>query len=128
MLHLLNQMSAGFALARGARGFFAARPVTPWLQPAGTIEATSFYDISDLKLTPEHLVDLIASMLAQPAWVSAPSMSERAISFGSTPLPMAVGLSTSCPVRRRHPAFRQPKSKVNIDGTAVSYRIRRCDG
>ena len=57
MLHLLNQMSAGFALARGARGFFAARPVTPWLQPAGTIEATSFYDISDLKLTPEHLVE-----------------------------------------------------------------------
>ena len=25
VLHLLNQMSAGFALARGARGFFAAR-------------------------------------------------------------------------------------------------------
>jgi NTE family protein len=55
--HLLNQMSAGFALARGARGFFAARPLTPWLQPAGTIEATSFYDISDLKLTLERLVD-----------------------------------------------------------------------
>jgi len=55
--HLLNQMSASFALTRGARGFFAARPVTPWLQPAGTIEATSFYDIGDLKRTLEHLVD-----------------------------------------------------------------------
>ena len=55
--HLLNQMSASFAFTRGARGFFAARPVTPWLHPAGTIEATSFYDIGDLKRTLEHLVD-----------------------------------------------------------------------
>ena len=55
--NLLNQMSAGFALTRGARGFFAPRPVTPWLQPAGMIEATSFYDISDLKRTLERLVD-----------------------------------------------------------------------
>ena len=31
--------------------------MTPWLQPAGPIEATSFDDISDLKLTLEHLVD-----------------------------------------------------------------------
>ena len=55
--HLLNQMSAGFALTRGAEDSFAARPLMPWLQPAGTIEATSFYDISDLKLTLERLVD-----------------------------------------------------------------------
>src|SRR4029077_15098913 len=33
MRNLLNQMSAGLALARGAGGFFAARPVMPWLEP-----------------------------------------------------------------------------------------------
>jgi NTE family protein len=56
--NLLNQMSAGLALASGARGFFTTRPVSPWLQPAGTIEATSFYDTGDLKRTLERLVDL----------------------------------------------------------------------
>jgi NTE family protein len=40
--HILNQMSAGLALTSGARGFFKTRPVWPWFQPAGTIEATSF--------------------------------------------------------------------------------------
>jgi NTE family protein len=49
--NIANQMSAGFALASGANGFFTARPVVPWLQPAGTIEATSFYDTRDLKHT-----------------------------------------------------------------------------
>jgi NTE family protein len=29
----------------------------PWLAPAGTIEATSFYDTRDLKHTLERLVD-----------------------------------------------------------------------
>jgi NTE family protein len=54
---LLNQMSAGFAMASGAKGFFSLRPIPPWLQPAGTIEATSFYDTSELKRTLERLVD-----------------------------------------------------------------------
>jgi NTE family protein len=54
---LLNQMSAGLALAGGAKGFFAARPVTPWLQPAGTTGAISFYDTSHLRDTLERLVD-----------------------------------------------------------------------
>src|ERR1700754_1530075 len=53
----LNQMSAGLALARGARGFFAPRVASPWMHPAGAIEATSFYDIGDLKGTLERLVD-----------------------------------------------------------------------
>jgi NTE family protein len=57
MRKFLNQMSAGFAWAGGASGFFSARPVTPWLQPAGTIAATSFYDTEDLKRTLERLVD-----------------------------------------------------------------------
>jgi NTE family protein len=55
--NLINAMSAGFAVANGARDFFAIRPVTPWLQPVGTIEATSFYDTIALKRTLERLVD-----------------------------------------------------------------------
>src|SRR5580658_3010870 len=35
--NLLNRMSASLALARGARGFFAVRPLTPWLHPDETI-------------------------------------------------------------------------------------------
>jgi NTE family protein len=57
MRQLLNQMSAGFAMASGARGFFTARRLPAWFQPGGTIEATSFYDTSDLKRTLERLVD-----------------------------------------------------------------------
>jgi NTE family protein len=55
--NFLNQMSAGLALSNGARGFFKTRAVGPWLEPAGTIEATSFYDTADLKRTLERLVD-----------------------------------------------------------------------
>jgi NTE family protein len=55
--NIFTQMSATFALASGANGFFTARPLVPWLQPAGTIEATSFYDTRDLKHTLERLVD-----------------------------------------------------------------------
>ncbi len=55
--NLLNQMSANFAVACGATGFFSARAMMPWLQPGGTLGATSFYDTSDLKRTLERLVD-----------------------------------------------------------------------
>jgi len=55
--NLLNQMSASFAAACGATGFFSARAALPWLQPGGTREATSFYDTKDLKRTLERLVD-----------------------------------------------------------------------
>jgi NTE family protein len=57
MRQLLNQMSAGFAAASGARGFFKARPVPPLFQPAGTIDATSFYDTRELKRTLERVAD-----------------------------------------------------------------------
>jgi NTE family protein len=57
MRNLLNHMSAGLAVASGASGFFAARSLVPWLHPAGTIEATSFYDTAGLKRTLERLVD-----------------------------------------------------------------------
>ena len=55
--YLLSQLNANFGVACGASGFFSARPVTPWLQPAGTLEATSFYDTRALKQTLERLVD-----------------------------------------------------------------------
>jgi NTE family protein len=55
--NIFNQMSASFAFAGGANGFFTTRPVVPWLHPAGTIEATSFYDTRNLKRTLERLVD-----------------------------------------------------------------------
>jgi NTE family protein len=55
--NLLNQMSANFAVASGATGFFSARAMMPWFQPGGTLGATSFYDTSDLKHTLERLVD-----------------------------------------------------------------------
>jgi NTE family protein len=55
--NLFNQFSAGLALASGAKGFFSARPVPPWLLPAGTLEATSFYNTGDLKPTLERLID-----------------------------------------------------------------------
>ncbi|HTZ03122.1 MAG TPA: patatin-like phospholipase family protein [Xanthobacteraceae bacterium] len=55
--HFLNQMSAGVALIAGAKGFFTARPLGPWLAPAGTVAATSFYDTSALKPSLERLID-----------------------------------------------------------------------
>jgi NTE family protein len=54
---LANQISAGLALVRGAPGFFAPRLPIPWLQPFGTLEATSYYDSAPLKATLERLVD-----------------------------------------------------------------------
>ena len=57
MRSAFNRMSAGFSLWRGAKGFFHARPLAPWMEPAGTPEATSFYDTDSLKRTLERLVD-----------------------------------------------------------------------
>jgi NTE family protein len=57
MRQLLNQMSAGFAMASGTRGFFTTRTLPPWVQPSGAMEATSFYDTDHLKRTLERLVD-----------------------------------------------------------------------
>jgi NTE family protein len=54
---LMNQMSAGSAIANGVGGFFAPRMPQPWLQPNGSPEATSYYDSAPLKATLEDLVD-----------------------------------------------------------------------
>ena len=55
--NLLNQISANLAASFGSTGFFSARPLIPWLQPGGTLEATSFYDTKSLRGTLERLVD-----------------------------------------------------------------------
>ena len=54
---LVNQMSASLALAHGVGGFFVPRVPMPWLQPNGSLEATSYYDSAPLKATLENLVD-----------------------------------------------------------------------
>jgi NTE family protein len=54
---LANQVNAGLAAALGAPGMFAPRLFSPWLQPAGTPEATSYYDTSALRATLERFVD-----------------------------------------------------------------------
>jgi NTE family protein len=55
--NLLNQTSANLAATFGAAGFFSARPLMPWLQPGGSLGATSFYETKHLKHTLERLVD-----------------------------------------------------------------------
>jgi NTE family protein len=52
-----NQQSASLVLTMGAPSFFKPRVVSPWLHPAGSLEATSYYDTSALKGTLERLVD-----------------------------------------------------------------------
>ena len=53
----LNQVSAAFALTSGAPAFFTPRLSVPWLAPAGTPSATSYYDTAPLRQTLERLVD-----------------------------------------------------------------------
>ena len=53
----MNQLSAGLAVSSGASGFFSPRLSVPWLAPAGTPEATSYYDTTPLRRTLERLVD-----------------------------------------------------------------------
>src|SRR5262249_36826443 len=52
-----NQMCAAWAFIGGAPGFFTLRRPGPWLQPAGCLDATSFYETKLLKATLEQLVD-----------------------------------------------------------------------
>jgi NTE family protein len=54
---VLNQLSAGAALAGGVAGFFAPRFPVAWLHPPGSPEATSHYDTAPLKSTLERLID-----------------------------------------------------------------------
>ena len=54
---LLNHLSAGIAMLRGASGFFSPRFPSPWAYPTGAPAATSFYDTGKLRETLEELVD-----------------------------------------------------------------------
>lgn len=54
---LINQAHAFATMMEGAPGFFLPRPVPPFLSPAGSIEAVSFYDVGPLKATLERLAD-----------------------------------------------------------------------
>jgi NTE family protein len=54
---LLNRMSASTTALVGVPGFFAPRFPTVWLQPAGSVAATSYYDTTQLKSTLERLID-----------------------------------------------------------------------
>ena len=54
---VVNQFAALGALVGGAPEFFTPRVPPPYLQPPGSIEATSFYDTAPLRATLERLVD-----------------------------------------------------------------------
>ena len=54
---LVNQVSAGAAVAGGVSGFYTPRIPAAWLQPSGSAEATSYYDTAPLKSTLERLID-----------------------------------------------------------------------
>jgi NTE family protein len=54
---LVNQMSASSTVMTGVPGFFSPRFPSPWTQPRGSMEATSYYDTSALKGTLERLID-----------------------------------------------------------------------
>jgi NTE family protein len=53
----INQTHAFATMMRGAPGFFVPRPIPPFVSPAGSLEAESFYDVSPLKATLEQMVD-----------------------------------------------------------------------
>jgi NTE family protein len=53
----LQEMSAIFTTLQGVKGFFKPRFPTPWLQPLGTPEATSYYDPAELRKTLMRFVD-----------------------------------------------------------------------
>ena len=54
---ITNRASAALTMTFGAPGFFSPRVPTPWLQPPGTLEATSYYDTSAMRSTLERFVD-----------------------------------------------------------------------
>jgi NTE family protein len=75
-----NQMSANFALAGGASGFFTSRFPAPWLHPPGTMEATSAYDTSPLKATLERMIDF-DRINANPMRLSVGAVNVRSGNF-----------------------------------------------
>jgi NTE family protein len=54
---MVNQLRALATLMGGAPSFFTPRPLPPFLSPAGSPEAVSFYDVGPLKATLERMCD-----------------------------------------------------------------------
>jgi NTE family protein len=54
---LANQLSATSVAFSGVAGFFAPHLPSPWLWPAGTVQATSYYDTGQLESTLERVID-----------------------------------------------------------------------
>ncbi len=54
---IINQMRAFTTMMGGAPNFFVPRPFSPFLSAPGSVDATSFYDITPLKATIESMVD-----------------------------------------------------------------------
>lgn len=52
-----SRFAAANVLLNGVPAFFRPRQPNPWWHLPGTIDATSYYDTSDLRLTLERLVD-----------------------------------------------------------------------
>jgi NTE family protein len=122
--NFLNKFSATQALAGGAAGFFAARPINPWLHPDGTIEATSFYNTNELKATLDF--DRINAGATRFSVGAVNVRTGNFVYFDNTThtiRPEHIMASGALP-----PAFRQSKSKANIIGTEASSRTRRCNG
>ena len=57
MRPLMNRMAAASAMVFGIGGFFAPRPIPPYLAPEGSIAALSFYNTEPLRATLDELVD-----------------------------------------------------------------------
>ncbi len=53
----INNLSAGSTLIKGVADFFVPRSPMPWLQKAGTLDATSYYNTQKFKATLERFVD-----------------------------------------------------------------------
>jgi NTE family protein len=126
--NLLNQMSAGLAAASGATGFFSARAVMPWLQPGGTVAATSFYDTRHLKGTLERLVDF-DRLNAGMTRFSAGAVNVRTGNFAyfdtTTHKIAAEHVMAS---GHYHRAFQPSKSTASSIGMAALYPTRHCSG
>jgi NTE family protein len=126
--YLLNQMSASLAASFGAAGFFSARPLMPWLQPVGTLGATSFYDTKSLRDTLERLVDF-DRINAGMTRFSAGAVNVRTGNF-------AYFDSTTHTIRPEHvmasgalpPSFPPSRSRASSTGMAALSPIRHCSG
>jgi NTE family protein len=55
--YIFNQTSSWLSLVNGIQDFFIPRNLMPFFYPEGTIEATSFYDLTPLKATLEECID-----------------------------------------------------------------------